>query len=131
MFIVSPPGIHISLGICVRGYTYHGDTHITVTPAPSAPRDFTLLLHHSDYVISSKVFNLIHASQMFLCNDFPLVLKLLVQIASAFSAKYVCRRNSSPKAFFQPLFKARPQFQPDQDSGNPVQVYGLLHNAMT
>ena len=29
MFIVSPPGIHISLGICVRGYTYHGDTHIT------------------------------------------------------------------------------------------------------
>ena len=25
-------GIHISLGICVRGYTYHGDTHITVTP---------------------------------------------------------------------------------------------------
>ena len=32
MFIVSPPGIHISLGICVRGYTYHGDTHITVTP---------------------------------------------------------------------------------------------------
>ena len=27
-------GIHISLGICVRGYTYHGDTHITVTPGP-------------------------------------------------------------------------------------------------
>jgi len=26
-------GIHISLVICVRGYTYHGDTHITVTPA--------------------------------------------------------------------------------------------------
>ena len=26
-----PPGIHISLGICVWGYTYHGDTHITVT----------------------------------------------------------------------------------------------------
>ena len=33
VFIVSPPGIHISLGICVWGYTYHGDTHITVTPA--------------------------------------------------------------------------------------------------
>ena len=32
MFTVSPPGIHISLGICVWGYTYHGDTHITVTP---------------------------------------------------------------------------------------------------
>ena len=34
MFIVSPPGIHISLGICVRGYTYHGDTHVTVTADP-------------------------------------------------------------------------------------------------
>ena len=31
MFCVSPRGIHISLVICVRGYTYHGDTHITVT----------------------------------------------------------------------------------------------------
>ena len=28
-------GIHISLGICVRGYTYHGDTHITVTAVVS------------------------------------------------------------------------------------------------
>ena len=26
VFIVSPPGIHISLGICVWGYTYHCDT---------------------------------------------------------------------------------------------------------
>jgi hypothetical protein len=26
-------GIHISLGILVWGYTKHGDTHITVTPA--------------------------------------------------------------------------------------------------
>ena len=25
-------GIHISLVICVRGYTYHGGTHITATP---------------------------------------------------------------------------------------------------
>ena len=24
-------GIHISLVICEQGYTYHGDTHITVT----------------------------------------------------------------------------------------------------
>ena len=31
-------GIHISLGICVRKYTYHGDSHITVTPETS--RDF-------------------------------------------------------------------------------------------
>ena len=68
---------------------------------------------------------------MFLYNDFPLILKLLVQIASIFSAKYFCRRNASPKAFFKPLFKARPQFQPDQDSGLPVQVYGLTHNAVT
>ena len=62
---------------------------------------------------------------MFLYNDFPLILKLLVQIASIFSAKHFCSRNASPKAFFKPLFKARPQFQPDQDSGLPVQVIGL------
>ena len=37
VFIVSPPGIHISLRVCVRGYTYHGDTHITVTPARVTP----------------------------------------------------------------------------------------------
>ena len=29
-------GIHISLVICVRGYTYHGDTHITVTARKQA-----------------------------------------------------------------------------------------------
>ena len=58
---------------------------------------------------------------MFLYNDFPLILKLLVQIASIFSAKHFCRRNASPKAFVKP----RPQFQPDQDSGLPVQVIGL------
>ena len=62
---------------------------------------------------------------MFLYNDFPLILKLLVQIASIFSAKHFCRRNASPKAFFKQLFKAQPQFQPDQDSGLPVQVIGL------
>ena len=62
---------------------------------------------------------------MFLYNDFPLVWKLLVQIASIFFAQYFCRRNASPKAFFKPLFKARPQFQPDQDSGLPVQAIGL------
>ena len=26
-------GVHISLVICVRGYTYHGGTHITATAA--------------------------------------------------------------------------------------------------
>ena len=84
-------------------------------PAPSDPRDITLQLHHKFYEFFAN--SLIHAAQMFLYNDFPLILKLLVQIASIFSAKYFCRRNASPKA--------RPQFQPDQDSGLPVQVYGL------
>jgi hypothetical protein len=31
-------GIHISLVILVWGYTKHGDTHITVTPATDYPR---------------------------------------------------------------------------------------------
>ena len=29
MFCVPPPGIHLSLVICIWGYTYHGDTLIT------------------------------------------------------------------------------------------------------
>ena len=33
VFCVSLPGVQISLVICVRGYTYHGGTHITATPA--------------------------------------------------------------------------------------------------
>ena len=33
--------------------------------------------------------------------DFPLILKLLVQIAYIFSAKYFSHRNASPKAFFE------------------------------
>ena len=45
-----------------------------------------------------KVFHLIHASQMFLYNHFPLILKLLVQIASIFSAQYFSRRYASPRA---------------------------------
>ena len=36
-------GIHISLGICVRGYTYHGDTHITVTPGDGGNRAYPKL----------------------------------------------------------------------------------------
>ena len=82
--------------------------------------------------------NIVDASQMFLYNNFPLILRLLVQSASIFSSKYFCRRDASLKAFF-PVFKARPLFQPDQDSGLPVHVYGLTdlqthgrtHNAMT
>ena len=82
--------------------------------------------------------HIVDASQMFLYNNFPLILRLLVQIASVFSSKYFCRRDASLKAFF-PLFKARTQFQPDQDSGLPVHVNGLTdlqthgrtHNAMT
>ena len=68
--------------------------------------------------------HIVDASQMFLYNDFPLILRLLGQIASILSSKYFCRRGASLKAFF-PLFKARPQFQPVQDSGLPVHVYGL------
>ena len=37
-------GIHISLVICERGYTYHGDTHITVTPVRLFPRPSLLVL---------------------------------------------------------------------------------------
>ena len=33
MFCVFLPGKHISLVICVRRHTYHGETHITVTAA--------------------------------------------------------------------------------------------------
>jgi hypothetical protein len=33
-------GIHISLVILVWGYTKHGDTRITVTPATDYPRAF-------------------------------------------------------------------------------------------
>ena len=36
---------------------------------------------------------------------FPLILKLLPQITSIFSAKYFCRRNESPKAFFNRFSK--------------------------
>ena len=59
--------------------------------------------------------------------DFPLILKLLVQIAYIFSAKHFSHRNASPKAFFlKTAFSlGRPQFKPDKDSGIPVQVYGL------
>ena len=64
------------------------------------------------------------ASQMFLSNDFSLTLKLLVQIACIFSIKYFCHRNASPKAILNRFLK-RPQFQQDQDSKLPVQVYGL------
>ena len=35
-------GIHISLGIRVRGYTYHGDTHITVTSETFGSRSIFL-----------------------------------------------------------------------------------------
>ena len=35
----------------------------------------------------------------------PLILKLLPQIASIFSAKYFCQQIESPKAFFNPFSK--------------------------
>lgn len=35
-------GVHISLVMCVRGYTYHGSTHITVTPVLSPKSNFVV-----------------------------------------------------------------------------------------
>ena len=53
LLIVSPPGIHISLGICVRGYTYHGDTHITVTPVCDMVFKFWWFLGVADHQMTS------------------------------------------------------------------------------
>ena len=39
-----PSGEHISLGICVRGNTYPGGTHITVTPVLPREKSFVELL---------------------------------------------------------------------------------------
>ena len=39
---VCPPGKHISLVICVRGNTYHGGAHITVTSAFKMAAEKTL-----------------------------------------------------------------------------------------
>ena len=53
-------GVHISLVICVRGYTYHGGTHITATPpafwcpwlllASSISNSFSVMLCNSHKV---------------------------------------------------------------------------------
>ena len=39
VFCVSLPGKHISLVICVRGNTYHRETHITVTEGIREDKD--------------------------------------------------------------------------------------------
>ena len=44
-------GKHISLVICVRGHTYHGETHITVTP-PSSPE---YLLKTPEHPLSQNI----------------------------------------------------------------------------
>ena len=72
---------------------------------------------------------------MFLYNDFPLILKLLVQIASIFSAKHFCRRNASPKAFFNRFLKRGHNFNLTKIVGflcksSDLPTYGLTHNAM-
>ena len=52
MICVSPLGIHISLVICVRGYTYHGDTNVTVTAAIKiAPESYRKRYHLPVYSI--------------------------------------------------------------------------------
>ena len=48
---------------------------------------------------STRQLRMITYSQTVLLDiDFPLILKLLVQIAYIFSAKYFSHRNASPKA---------------------------------
>ena len=52
-------------------------------------------------LLTTRPLRMITYSQTVLLDiDFPLILKLLVQIAYIFSAKYFIHRNASPKAFF-------------------------------
>ena len=52
-------------------------------------------------LLTTRPFRMITYSQTVLLDiDFPLISKLLVQIAYIFSAKYLSHRNASPKAFF-------------------------------
>ena len=53
-------GKHISLVICVRGHTYHGETHITVTPPvmgrtrPTALKNCNFLNHANISVVTRE-----------------------------------------------------------------------------
>ena len=52
-------------------------------------------------LLTTRPLRMITYSQTVLLDvDFPLILKLFVQIAYIFSAKYFSHRNASPKAFF-------------------------------
>ena len=55
-------GIHISLGICVRGYTYHGDTHITVTPVINDSKKECYLLIVINYSTTTTTFFTIYVT---------------------------------------------------------------------
>ena len=53
------------------------------------------------FLLTTRQLRMITYSQTVLLDiDFPLISKLLVQIAYIFSAKYLSHRNASPKAFF-------------------------------
>ena len=39
-------GTHITSDVCVRGYTYHGGTHITATPGITRQNDTQITGHH-------------------------------------------------------------------------------------
>ena len=53
------------------------------------------------FLLTTRQLRMITYSQTVLLDiDLPLILKLLVQIAYIFSAKYLSHRNASPKAFF-------------------------------
>ena len=53
------------------------------------------------FLLTTRPLRIITYSQSVLLHiDFPLILKLLVQIAYIFFATYFSHRNASPKAFF-------------------------------
>ena len=57
------------------------------------------------FLLTTRQLRMITYSQTVLLDiDFPLILKLLVQIAYIFSATYFSHRNASPKAFFKTAF---------------------------
>ena len=57
-------GIHISLGILVWGYTKHGDTHITVTPA--VHRDLVPSGKYvSIYIVGNGIFRVFFCTKLY------------------------------------------------------------------
>ena len=81
-------GIHISLGICVRGYTYHGDAHFTVTPAgrrdvmASYPLSGSKVYSGNNPEAESKYNSLIFAGTTCHCFLRPIRIDLALLIAA-------------------------------------------------